>query len=68
MLILGRAHWKEIDAQDPGKVLAHEVLQTANAHMPWATPNGSRLQAMTHRIWVRVRRNDSANDAEEQQN
>ena len=65
LLTLGKAHWKEIDAQDPGKVLAHEVLQTANAHMPWATPNGSRLQAMTHRIWVRVRRNDSANAAEE---
>lgn len=63
-LTLGKAHWEEIDAQDPGKVLAHEILQTANAHMPWAPPNGSRLQAMTHRLWVRVRRNDSANDAE----
>jgi capsule polysaccharide export protein KpsE/RkpR len=63
-LTLGKAHWEEIDAQNPGKVLAREVLQTANAHMPWAPPNGSRLQAMTHRIWVRVQRNDSANDAE----
>jgi capsule polysaccharide export protein KpsE/RkpR len=68
VLTLGKAHWKEIDAQDPGKALAHEVLQSANAHMPWAPPNGSRLQAMTHRIWVWVRRNDSAIDAEEQQN
>jgi uncharacterized protein involved in exopolysaccharide biosynthesis len=67
-LTLGKAHWEEIDAQDPRKVLANEVLQTANAHMPWAPPNGSRLQAMTHRIWVwRVRRNDSANGAEELQ-
>ena len=68
-LTLGKAHWEEIDAQDPRKVLANEVLQTASAHMPWAPPNGSRLQAMTHRIWVRrVRRNDSANGAEDSQN
>jgi len=67
-LTLGKARWNEIDAQDPGKVLAHDVLQTANAHMPWAPPNGSRLQAMTHRIWVRARRNNSAIDADEQQN
>ena len=65
-LTMAKAHWEEIDAQDPRKVLANEVLQTANAHMPWAPPNGSRLQALTHRIWVRgVRRNDSADDAEE---
>jgi hypothetical protein len=68
-LTLGNAHWEEIDAQDPRKVLANEVLQTANAHMPWAPPNGSRLQAMAHRIWVwRVRRNDSANGAEDSRN
>jgi uncharacterized protein involved in exopolysaccharide biosynthesis len=68
-LTLGKAHWEEIDAQDPRKVLANEVLQTANAHMPWAPPNGSRLQAMTHRIWIwRVRRNDSANGAEDSRN
>jgi hypothetical protein len=24
--------------------------------MPWATPNGSRFQAMTHRMWIRVAR------------
>ncbi len=65
-LTLSKAQWEEIGAQDPRKVLANEVLQTVNAHMPWAPPNGSRLQAMTHRIWVwRVRRNDSADDAEE---
>jgi len=68
-LTLGKAHWEEIDAQDPRKVLAKEVLQTANAHMPWAPPNGSRFQAMAHRIWVwRVRRNDSAHGAEGLQN
>jgi len=38
-----------------------EVLGTMNAFMPWTTPNGSRLQAMTHRIWARLaRREDSS--------
>jgi capsule polysaccharide export protein KpsE/RkpR len=64
-LILGKAHWDEIDAQNPRKVLAHAILQTANAHMPWAPPNGSALQAMTHRVWVRVRQDGAAKGAEE---
>jgi capsule polysaccharide export protein KpsE/RkpR len=68
-LTLGKAHWEDIDAQDPRKVLANEVFQTANAHMPWAPPNGSRLQAMTHRIWVsRVRRDGSAEGTEATRN
>jgi uncharacterized protein involved in exopolysaccharide biosynthesis len=66
VLTLAKAHWDGLDAQDSGKVLAQEVLQSANAHMPWAPPNGSRLQAMAHRIWIRqVRRNGSANAAED---
>jgi capsule polysaccharide export protein KpsE/RkpR len=53
---LGSAQWAETDARNPGKVLAQEVLQSVNARMPWATPNGSRFQAMTHRIWTRLER------------
>jgi capsule polysaccharide export protein KpsE/RkpR len=69
VLVLGKAHWEEVDAQDPGKVFAQEVLQTMNAGMPWAPPNGSRLQAMTHWFWVRLaRQHDSATGAEEPQN
>jgi len=69
VLVLGKARWEEVDAQDPGKVFAQEVLQTMNAGMPWAPPNGSRLQAMTHWFWVRLaRRHDSATGAEEPQN
>jgi uncharacterized protein involved in exopolysaccharide biosynthesis len=55
---LSRAHWEQTDAQDPGKILAQEVFGTVNAHMPWGTPNGSRLQALSHRIWVRVTRHE----------
>lgn len=64
--VLARSRWQEIAADDPGKVFATEVFQTMNAQMPWAPPNGSRVQAMTHRVWLRVtRRNDSAESAEE---
>jgi uncharacterized protein involved in exopolysaccharide biosynthesis len=52
--VLLRARWDETDTQDPGKLFAREVLRSMNGHMPWATPNGSRLQAMTHRVWVRL--------------
>lgn len=57
---LSRAHWEQTDAQDPGKIFAQEVFGTVNAHMPWGTPNGSRLQALSHRIWVRVTRHGNS--------
>ncbi len=60
-VVFSRARWEQTDAQDSGKILAQEVLGTVNAYMPWTTPNGSRLQAMTHRVWIRlVRHRDSA--------
>src|SRR5260370_28021852 len=60
MSIVARASWEETDSKDPGKIFAQEVLQTVQAHMPWAEPNGSRLQAATHRVWLRlVRRGDT---------
>ncbi len=63
--VLARAHWQEVAADDPGKVFATEVFQIMNAQMPWAPPNGSRVQAMTHRVWLRVvRRSDSASSAD----
>jgi capsule polysaccharide export protein KpsE/RkpR len=65
--VLGKARWEEVDAQDPGKVLAQEVFQTMNARMPWAPPNGSRVQAMSHKVWVRlIRQKDSAEVVREQ--
>ncbi len=49
-----RTRWDEIDSSDPAKVLATEVFQSVNAYMPWAEPNGSRWQSITHRAWVRL--------------
>ncbi|MGB0036233.1 MAG: GNVR domain-containing protein [Candidatus Acidiferrales bacterium] len=67
--VLGRARWQEVTPGGPGKVFAREVFQTVNARMPWAPQNGSRLQAATHRVWLRLaRRNASVSDAESSQN
>ena len=53
MFVLGRERWAATDQAEPGKVLAREMYQTLNAKMPWAAPNGSQLQAWTHRIWIK---------------
>jgi capsule polysaccharide export protein KpsE/RkpR len=61
LVVLTRARWEQIGSNDPSKVFTQEVLQAVNAYMPWTMPNGSRLQAFSNRIWVRVvRRGDSA--------
>jgi capsule polysaccharide export protein KpsE/RkpR len=62
--IVARSNWEQTDSKDPGKVFAQEVLQTVHARMPWAEPNGSRVQAATHKVWVRlVRRGDREKDS-----
>jgi uncharacterized protein involved in exopolysaccharide biosynthesis len=61
--VLGRKRWEEANADDPGKALASDVFRTMNANMPWALPNGSRFQAVTHRVWVKlVRRGESSKE------
>jgi hypothetical protein len=58
--LLIRMQWNETDANDPGKLFAQEVFQTVNQHMPWASSNGSRLQALTHKARERWLRNAGA--------
>lgn len=61
--VLGSNRWQETDSHDPRKILAQEVVDTMAARMPWASPNGSRFQAMTNRVWVKLmRRSDSTDD------
>jgi uncharacterized protein involved in exopolysaccharide biosynthesis len=60
MSIAARASWVGTDSKDPGKIFAQEVLQTVEAGMPWAKPNGSRVQAATHRVWLRLVRRGEA--------
>jgi capsule polysaccharide export protein KpsE/RkpR len=56
VFILSQARWAEVDSGHSGKILVQEVVHTVGAHMPWATPNGSRFQTMTHKVWVRLDR------------
>jgi capsule polysaccharide export protein KpsE/RkpR len=52
--VIVEIRWKQLDSHNAGKVLAQEVFHTVNASMPWAPPNGSRVQAITHRVWTRL--------------
>lgn len=56
--IFARERWNETDTRDPAKMLAQEVMGSVNTYMPWTTPNGSRVQAAAHSVWVRVVRKD----------
>jgi len=63
--VLGKDRWEGIHPQDPQKIFIQDVLRSVNSTMPWATPNGSRFQAASHKIWMRViRRSVSADLAE----
>ena len=44
--------WLAVPENDSSKLLAEEILQSLRATMPWAAPNGSRLQAASHRVWT----------------
>lgn len=52
--VVARRRWEEVDARDPGKILAREVFQTVSANMPWAHSNGSRFSKVTQRLWVGI--------------
>jgi capsule polysaccharide export protein KpsE/RkpR len=56
-IVVAKSEWDEIGPHAPQKVLAKEVVSVFNAHMPWATPNGSRLHRASHRLWTRIVRN-----------
>jgi capsule polysaccharide export protein KpsE/RkpR len=51
--VLARNRWEMADAADPRKQFAQEVFLGMNSAMPWASPNGSRWQGATHKIWLR---------------
>jgi capsule polysaccharide export protein KpsE/RkpR len=51
--VIAKNRWEMTDAADPRKQFAQEVFLGVNSVMPWATPNGSRWQGATHKIWLR---------------
>lgn len=56
--MVARQRWEGTDSADPKKQFAQEVFRGVNSVMPWATPNGSRWQAATHRVWIRLAQRD----------
>lgn len=52
--VLIRERWAQIENDNPGKMLAQEVLRSVGMIMPWAPPNGSPVQSATHRIWIKM--------------
>lgn len=52
--ILTKYHWEQLDEENPGKALVEELLAAANSHIPWASPNASRLRAVTRKLWLRL--------------
>ena len=64
--LIGKQRWEAISPDDSGKLFAQQVFQSLNKSMPWATPNGSRVQAWTNRVWIKLRANGK--DAPEEGN
>jgi len=52
--IIARSQWQKVDAQNPRKIFVQDVFHVCNQAMPWSPPNGSKWQAATHRVWVKI--------------
>lgn len=53
--VLGSTRWKEVDSQDPRKVLMQEVVGTLKARMPWGARNGDAPASSEHDTEDRLR-------------
>lgn len=65
--VVARFQWDHIAADAPHKLLVHEIITSLNGRMPWAAPNGSPFQTVSHNIWVRMtgrRSVDAAGESE----
>ena len=49
--ILGKTRWDAVDASDPRRVFAMEVLTTVQARMPMFSRNGTDAERNGHRGW-----------------
>ena len=50
--VVAKCRWEEVAPQAPQKVLAQEIFKTVDGYMPWTTPNGSRFQAASNKVWA----------------
>jgi len=63
--VLGKTRWDQTDSNDPRKVFAQEVFQTAKAYLPWASKNGWKQHSGTDQdLGKPVPREDAENSAE----
>lgn len=54
--VLGKHRWDEVEAEDPQKLFAMEVLHTVSSRMPWTHTNGSGSNSIGQKVWNRFRR------------
>ena len=62
--VLGANQWQQVDASDPRKILAKEVVATVKAHVPWSMRNGSSADADGKGILGRLEHRSSADGPE----
>jgi uncharacterized protein involved in exopolysaccharide biosynthesis len=60
LFVLAKSRWREIDSNDAQKLLVADVFHSIHSAMPWAPPNGSRVQAASHKVWIRLARQKAA--------
>jgi capsule polysaccharide export protein KpsE/RkpR len=60
--IVGKARWEGVDANDPRKVLAMEVLTTVQARVPQFSRNGAGAESNGHWTWSPWNRNGANSD------
>lgn len=58
--LMAAGRWQSMDPQDPGKLFAQEVFQTAKARLPWGAQNGSSVGEVARKALARFRRQQSS--------
>jgi uncharacterized protein involved in exopolysaccharide biosynthesis len=63
--VFGKTTWDKTHSDDPRKVFAQEVFQSAKAYLPWASKNGWKSQSGTDQdLGGQVRQGDAEKSAE----
>lgn len=65
IFVITERRWRAIDEGNLRKRFVMEVFHDVNSMMPWAAPNGSRWQAATHKVWIRLGSRRTQNDSGE---
>lgn len=63
--IYGNTSWHKVDAADPRKVFAEDVITTVSARLQWLSPNGSH--ALDKSVWSWIRGREQPDDMEKLQ-